>query len=789
MATILIVDDREADRRALVGLLKARGHRTIEACDGAMGLDCASRQPPDLIVTDIVMPHMDGYEFLRQVRLNERLKGTPVVVYTATYIEEAARALADRCGVFSVVERSARAEDLMRVLEDAIRSAPPSYAIPDDQFGFEHRRVLTDKLAEKVTELEAEIARRKEIEASLVASESRLLLAMEASGLRIWDWDLSNDSAIMTDGVQHDGRPLSNVRKNVYKGLIESVHPDDRDRYRGLLEAAHRERREFRIEYRLRSDKGEYRNMETRGRFLFEADGSSNRAVGTTMDITDRVRSEQERRLQATLVDNSVELIGVVRSDGRVSFFNPAGLRLLGLNALKEESTIFDFLCIEDVPILKDRGLVAARAEGSWRGEVRFLNRETGTAVPCECTAFAIHDTDGALEHIAIIAKNISERVHAQALLESRVSQLLALRNIEMAISGAVDLNLTLNVIVNEVQSQPGVLATCIYLHDPHIQEIEVASCSGFFSGHEGDEHCEAYRPLALRAVKERRRVAAEAAFDVQTSGPSELVPLIAKGSVKGVLTVVYSRQVLLDQREVQFIEALAGQAANAIETSMLFEDLQRSKNELAIAYDETIEGWSRALDLRDKETDGHSRRVTELTMKIARKMRIPSNQLQHMRRGALLHDIGKVGVPDSILLKPGPLTDDEWRIMRMHTVYAFNLLSPIEFLKPAMEIPYCHHEKWDGTGYPRRLCGEQIPLAARIFAVADVWDAIRSDRPYRAAWTHETAVKHIASLSGTHFDPQVVDHFLELVGPEEGDTNVYAVVDATGHIKKRLMG
>jgi HD-GYP domain-containing protein (c-di-GMP phosphodiesterase class II) len=252
---------------------------------------------------------------------------------------------------------------------------------------------------------------------------------------------------------------------------------------------------------------------------------------------------------------------------------------------------------------------------------------------------------------------------------------------------------------------------------------------------------------------------------------------------------VVYGESTVPEQSAAQFIEALAGQAANAIETSMLFEDLQRSRNELAIAYDETIEGWSRALDLRDKETDGHSRRVTELTMRIARKMGVPSNQLQHMRRGALLHDIGKVGVPDSILLKPGALTDDEWKIMRLHTVYAFNLLSPIQFLRPAMEIPYCHHEKWDGTGYPRRLKGEQIPVAARIFAVADVWDAIRSDRPYRQAWSHETSLKHIGSLAGTHFDPKVVEQFLELITSDAADGTAVVNMAVNDHSRKRKLG
>ena len=182
---------------------------------------------------------------------------------------------------------------------------------------------------------------------------------------------------------------------------------------------------------------------------------------------------------------------------------------------------------------------------------------------------------------------------------------------------------------------------------------------------------------------------------------------------------------------------------------------------ELERAYDATLEGWSRALDLRDKETEGHSRRVTDAALALAKTFGMSDDALVHMQRGALLHDIGKVGIPDSILLKPGPLSDEEWAIMKMHPVYAHELLSPIPFLHPTLDIPYCHHERWDGTGYPRGLSGEDIPIAARIFAVVDVWDALRSDRPYRMAWSEERVYKHIASLAGTHFDPAVVDVFL----------------------------
>ncbi len=185
---------------------------------------------------------------------------------------------------------------------------------------------------------------------------------------------------------------------------------------------------------------------------------------------------------------------------------------------------------------------------------------------------------------------------------------------------------------------------------------------------------------------------------------------------------------------------------------------------ELVHAYDATIEGWSRALDLRDHETEGHSRRVTEMTLRLARAVGIPEADIVHVRRGALLHDIGKMGVPDAVLLKPGPLDDREWEIMRRHPAQAKEMLAPAEFLRPALIIPYCHHEKWDGSGYPQGLRGNDIPLAARLFALVDVWDALSSDRPYRAAWPVERVKDHLHGLAGTHFDPDLVPLFLGLL-------------------------
>ena len=191
---------------------------------------------------------------------------------------------------------------------------------------------------------------------------------------------------------------------------------------------------------------------------------------------------------------------------------------------------------------------------------------------------------------------------------------------------------------------------------------------------------------------------------------------------------------------------------------------LREANAQLLNAYEATIEGLSHALDLRDRETEGHSHRVTELTLKLAQVQEMSDEQIMHLRRGALLHDMGKIGVPDSILHKPDTLTQDEWAIMRKHPQFAYEMLSSIEYLHPALDIPYAHHEKWDGTGYPRGLKGEEIPLSARLFAIADVWDALTSDRPYRSAWSEEEALAYIKEQSGKHFDPQVVELFFKTI-------------------------
>ena len=245
-------------------------------------------------------------------------------------------------------------------------------------------------------------------------------------------------------------------------------------------------------------------------------------------------------------------------------------------------------------------------------------------------------------------------------------------------------------------------------------------------------------------------------------------VPLSANQKIIGVLWAGRygddTASQIFTTDEVRLLSAVADIAANAINRTTSYEEAQRVATDLTLAYDRTLEGWARALELRDQETEGHTRRVVKTTVDLAHALDFSEDELEHIRRGALLHDIGKMGIPDSILLKPGVLNEREWEIMHRHPEYAYDMLTPIEYLRPALDIPYCHHEKWDGTGYPRGLKGEEIPLAARIFAIVDVWDALTSDRPYRKAWAREKALDFIREQNGKHFDPKVFEAFLKLL-------------------------
>jgi len=352
--------------------------------------------------------------------------------------------------------------------------------------------------------------------------------------------------------------------------------------------------------------------------------------------------------------------------------------------------------------------------------------------------------------------------------------RLQSLQTIDNAITASMDVRITLGVFLEQVIRQLDVDAAAIALYNTSTATLEYTLTQGI------PRHAFPRRAVRLGVtlsgrIALRKEMLIQDGFTPEQNGldtnaltriPKVYVgmPLVAKGELQGVLDMYHYSAFKPDGEWIEFAHSLATQAAIAIENAKLFDRLQRSNFELELAYDQTLEGWARALELRGVEPEGHTTRVVELCLALAQKVVFDPQRLLSIRRGTILHDIGKIAVPDAILLKPGPLDDAEWQVVRQHPVYARQLLAPIGFLRRALEIPYSHHERWDGTGYPQGTAGERIPLGARIFALVDVWDSLTSERPYRAAWPPEKALHYIETQAGKQFDPNLTLLFLDLL-------------------------
>ncbi len=377
----------------------------------------------------------------------------------------------------------------------------------------------------------------------------------------------------------------------------------------------------------------------------------------------------------------------------------------------------------------------------------------------------------------AIALVNARSYEHAQRRLE----RLSSLRVIDLTITATLDLDQVLEVALTELQQRLQVDAASVLLWNREEQVLMFAAGQGFRTTALQHTRLGLGQGHAGRAAAEKRLIY----VDDLNAHLGEFVrapllaeegfvtyfgtPMIVQDEVVGVLELFHRRGFKPDNEWIEFLEMLASQVAIGVNAAALFQEMRRARQALEEAYEKTLEGWVQALDLRDKETEDHTQRVTQMTLRLARQFGFEGEALEHIRRGALLHDIGKIGVPDSILLKPGNLTEEEWEIMRQHPVYAHQFLAAIEYLRPALTIPYAHHERWDGSGYPRGLAGEDIPMEARIFAVVDVWDALTSDRPYRKAWPLERVKAYLREQAGIAFDPAVVEAFLKLMESDHG--------------------
>jgi PAS domain S-box-containing protein len=376
---------------------------------------------------------------------------------------------------------------------------------------------------------------------------------------------------------------------------------------------------------------------------------------------------------------------------------------------------------------------------------------------------------------IIAVIRDITERAKHVEQIQTQVRKLFVHHTVDAAITASFDLKVTLSVILRQMMNQLNADAADILVLNPSNHMLEFASGLGFQKRNQPSPVMIG-QGIAGRAALERRTISISELENqsLESLFPPTLVqenfanyyavPLIAKGQVKGVMEI-YHRTFLQPKDEwLDFLSAIAGQAAVAIDSAFLYHELQQANTELSLAYDSAIESWAQVLELSNRESGAHAYRVVELTIKLARYMGIAESELIHFRRGALLHDVGKLGISENILNKAGPLDENEKKTMQNHPVLAYQLLSSVNFLAPALDIPHYHHERWDGSGYPDGLHGEQIPFPARLFAVVDVYDALTSTRTYRPASTRQVALNYIKENSGTHFDPDVVKAFLKVM-------------------------
>lgn len=473
-----------------------------------------------------------------------------------------------------------------------------------------------------------------------------------------------------------------------------------------------------------------------------------------------------------------------VNQDGRVVYANPACTVLFGAENAADivGKTPYELFAPEYHHVISARIASLTKIGQSVEAIHERIIRTDGTMVDVEVSASYFPYEK--MNAVHVILRDITKQIAAQEQIEYQIDQLKALREIDQTILNGEDLQTVLSICLEHALSLLAMDAALIVVHPSITSEPEEIFHSGFSFKEYSEKQLKNRASVETLTAEEKLRLfigdlglSAESTIEKSIIVQEEFVtfcrvPLIAKGNVKGLIEVFKHDAITPDAGWFDYYDTLAGQVAIAIDNFQLYKGLKESLEEIKNAYDATIAGWSRAMDLRDKETEGHTQRVAQLAVDIAQKMGLNGERIDHIRRGALLHDMGKLGIPDSILLKPGTLNAEEWEIMRMHPHFAYKMLEPIEYLRPALEIPYCHHEKWDGSGYPRGLKEEEIPLSARIFAVVDVWDALRSDRPYREKWPEEKVTAHIQSLSGSHFDPHIVEVFLNSLPEYQQDEN-----------------
>lgn len=804
-AKILLVDDERSIRVTLGEFLRNVGFEVETAKDADHALEMLSKDDFAVVVSDIIMPRITGVKLLEAIRQNSPFVQVILMTGEPT-VETASEAV--RAGAFDYLTKPIGKEDLIKTVTNAVRVK----TLEDEG------RRLTEENLRYQENLEMLVEERTQ---ELQHTQKLYHKAEQLGKIGYWEWDHINDklTACSEEFARIHGMTVDEALAYFSDtGSEESiVHPDDQARYRQFVLDAQEKRKGMSIEFKVILPSGLERYHHQVNEFALDEQGEILSWFGTVQDITERVQAKTALKKYAgqletlntvtTALSTSLELdrvlelildqIGTVIpfDSGAIFLHEKEGLRVVVDQGFKisvlgkifpdDDELFIDVKKSGEVLVLnhiKDdtrfQNWGQSEEVSSWMG-IPLIARDSLigflTLDSFQANSYSSEHADLATSFAAQAAQAI-ENARQHNAAQRRGEQLTSLRKIDQAITGSFDLKITLEILLEHLLTQLEVDAAVILSYEKALQNLTFIQGRGFRTTALQHTSLRLGRGFAGKAALERRTIfisdlvqpgvgfSDSPNFEEEGFRAYYGLPLIAKGELVGVLEIFKRSPLNPDGEWEEFLHVLAEQAAIAIDNNALFLNLQRSNDELMVAYDATIKGWAMALELRDMETEGHSQRVVKTTLKLAEMLNIRNKDKLNIRRGALLHDIGKMGVPDAILQKPGKLTEEEWVIMRLHPVYAYDWLSTIEYLRPALDIPYYHHEKWDGTGYPVGMKAKQIPIAARIFAIVDVWDALRSDRPYRKAWSKEKTLAHIQEESGKHFDPEVVKAFLKYI-------------------------
>ncbi len=692
----------------------------------------------------------------------------------------------------------------------------PAKVYVDDKYSNYYENRVFRLPSGEIVAIYDDVSVQENASAKIKASQERFDLAMKASRDGLFDWDLETNKIYYSPGWKSMLGYEDDEIPNDFSIWETNTEPEDVKRsWEMQQELIDKKRDRFELEFKMKHKDGHWVDILSRAEAQFDKNGKALRIIGTHVDICERVRSQLKLKQYASQLetlntvtaalstslelDNVLELIldqlgNVIPFDsGAIFLYEKDGWHVMADQGITPsvKGNVFTFGNELFQEIRKTQNpLIVHNAKSDPRfqnwGQSKNLVCWMGIPLIVRDTLIGILTLDSAQSDIysqdqADLALSFASQ-SAQAIENARLfkettqrlERMDSLRKIDQAITSGFDLNVTLNILIDELQGKLAVDAVAVLFYEKKGQTLSFFQGQGFQTTWIQQTNLLLGQGYAGKVALDRRDIFIQNLdlSEIRALKPEKTkeedfisyygVPLIAKDQLIGVLEIFHRSLLTPNNEWISFLQTLAGQAAIAIDNITLYSDLQTSNTNLSLAYDATIEGWAQALEMRDTETEGHSRRVVETTMELARALGYSDENLAHLRRGALLHDIGKMGVPDAILQKPGQLTESEWQVMREHPTYAYKWLSSIDYLKPALDIPYCHHEKWDGTGYPRGLAGEKIPLNARIFSIVDVWDALRSDRPYRKAWSREKTLAHIQTESAKHFDPEIVDAFVK---------------------------